>query len=132
MAAPGPATERAANPAPPAEVDLRLLQANERTLLAWLRTGIALVAFGFVVVRLGMWMRAVQGTEPPAGTGAIGVGFTVLGTLANAAAVLRFLRVRQALKAGRPIAQDVTAPLFGVVVTAASAGLIAYLIATLR
>ena len=28
---------------------LRLHQANERTLLAWLRTGIALMAFGFAM-----------------------------------------------------------------------------------
>jgi len=29
--------------------DPRTLQANERTLLAWLRTGLALITFGFVI-----------------------------------------------------------------------------------
>ena len=29
--------------------------ANERTFLAWLRTGIGVMAFGFVVVKYGTW-----------------------------------------------------------------------------
>jgi putative membrane protein len=31
--------------------DPRILQANERTLLAWIRTGIALITFGFVITK---------------------------------------------------------------------------------
>jgi putative membrane protein len=43
--------------------DPRVVQANERTLLAWLRTGIGLMAFGFVVARSSAWMKAVAGRE---------------------------------------------------------------------
>ncbi len=32
-------------------------QANERTFLAWLRTSIALIGFGFAIARFGMFMR---------------------------------------------------------------------------
>ena len=39
------------------EPDLRFLQANERTLLAWLRTALALMGFGFVVARFGLYLR---------------------------------------------------------------------------
>lgn len=39
-----------ADPTPP--VDPRLLMAAERTFLAWVRTGIALMAFGFVIARI--------------------------------------------------------------------------------
>ena len=35
------------------EETLRLHQANERTMLAWIRTGISLMAFGFAIARFG-------------------------------------------------------------------------------
>lgn len=40
--------------------------ANERTFLAWLRTGVALIALGFVVARFGLLLRELgaQGTTP--------------------------------------------------------------------
>jgi uncharacterized membrane protein YidH (DUF202 family) len=47
------------------EPDSRFVQANERTLLAWIRTGLALVTFGFVIARLGAWLNAVQAAPQP-------------------------------------------------------------------
>ena len=44
-------------------------QANERTFLAWLRTSIALIAFGFAIARFGLFLRQLQVSltqqEPP-------------------------------------------------------------------
>ena len=37
--------------------------AAERTLLAWLRTGLALMGFGFVVARFGLFLQQMQIVE---------------------------------------------------------------------
>lgn len=39
--------------------DARFHLANERTLLAWVRTGIALMAFGFVAVKFTLFLKQV-------------------------------------------------------------------------
>ncbi|MGO9484647.1 MAG: YidH family protein [Rhodomicrobium sp.] len=41
--------------------------ANERTFLAWLRTGIAVVAFGFVVEKFNLFITALGSTNSELG-----------------------------------------------------------------
>jgi putative membrane protein len=87
-------------------IDPRILQANERTLLAWIRTALAVIAFGFVIARAATWLRAADpGTSDGHGSGSVwlGAGFIVLGMASNVIAVIRFARARNAILAGRPI-----------------------------
>src|SRR5438876_7433032 len=43
--------------------DPRVRFAAERTLLAWIRTGLASMGFGFVVARFGLFLRELQQTS---------------------------------------------------------------------
>lgn len=44
----------------PDNEDPRVKYAIERTLLAWIRTGLALMGFGFVVARFGLFLRELE------------------------------------------------------------------------
>jgi len=79
--------------------DPRVYFAAERTMLAWLRTGIAIMAFGFVVARFGLFLRLLQaqggsvvnhGVSPYLGTVLVGLG--VLATAGGAVQYQRYCR----------------------------------------
>lgn len=118
-------------------MDPRLLQANERTLLAWIRTGIALLTFGFVIARIGVWLRLLSGAQAAhasdsLGTAAIGATFAALGVLANAMAIRRYVLARRAIRAGRDILDDAFPVAFAATVTVLGALLGTYLLFQLR
>jgi putative membrane protein len=82
--------------------DPRVFFAAERTLLAWNRTGLTIMAFGFVVERFGLFLHlfAAQGaagfTRGPSFW--IGIAFILLGSGSAAAAVIEFRSVLRTLK----------------------------------
>jgi inner membrane protein YidH len=73
--------------------------ANERTLLSWIRLGLAAAAFGFVVARFGLYLRELAthdaGVAPGRGAEFIGVGLVLLGVLAVVAGTLRYFRTER-------------------------------------
>lgn len=83
--------------------DPRVLFAAERTLLAWQRSGIALMGFGFVVERFGLFLQVVARIPvSPLHRGFtlwIGVVLLLLGVAANVIAIIQFRRVAQGLGA---------------------------------
>ncbi|WP_193364419.1 YidH family protein [Corallococcus macrosporus] len=104
---PPPVTPVAMRPARDARYDW----AAERTLLAWIRTGLAMMGFGFVVARFGAFLRvlggSVPGVAPDAGQSSAsmvaGVLMVAFGVAANVVAVQRFLRNHRALSRGEPV-----------------------------
>ncbi|WP_426752820.1 YidH family protein [Myxococcus sp. Y35] len=111
---PSPVTPVAMRPARDARYDW----AAERTLLAWIRTGLAMMGFGFVVARFGAFLRALggsaSGTAPDAGHASAsmvaGVLMVAFGMAANVVAVHRFLRNHRALSRGEPVDPSPTGP----------------------
>jgi putative membrane protein len=80
------------------EDDPRIPLAIERTLLAWIRTGLSLMGFGFVVARLGLFLRELalargQSLAAPKGTSLLfGAVLLVLGGVMNLSAAAQYRR----------------------------------------
>lgn len=85
-----------------ADPDPRFLQANERTLLAWIRTGLTLMGFGFVVARLSVWLQLEQPQRDNGSMGSwLGITIIALGTACHVIAAARFVTARKAIITGR-------------------------------
>lgn len=86
--------------------DPRLYMAAERTFLAWLRTGISLMGFGFVVARFGLFLREMTTAGPapaahsPSFSLPAGIVLIAMGVLVTVVSGLRHERYIKALDRG--------------------------------
>lgn len=82
--------------------DPRVLFAAERTLLAWNRTSLTFMAFGFMIERFGLFVHMLSpqngGTLQRGFSFWIGLAFIVLGSLASAAAIVQYRTFIRTLK----------------------------------
>jgi putative membrane protein len=86
--------------------DPRVFFAAERTLLAWVRTGLTVMGLGFVVARFGLFLRMLRrdpDASPHLGSTLIGVGLLLLGSAAIGLAAWQHARFCRGLgPGGRP------------------------------
>jgi putative membrane protein len=73
------------------DIDVRFLLANERTLLAWLRTALTLLAGGVALIQFA-------GARPL--LRAVGIGLLVLGSVAGYIGHRRYKSAGRAIRAG--------------------------------
>jgi len=83
--------------------DPRVFFAAERTLLAWIRTGLTVIGLGFVVARFGLFLRLVardgHAADPATSSTILGVAFVLLGSAGIAMGVVQFVRFARSLAA---------------------------------
>ena len=86
--------------------DPRVYMAAERTFLAWIRTGLALTGFGFVVARFGLFLRETEpaldgvSSRGPGLSLPLGIGLIALGTIVTIVSAVRHRRYVRAIDAG--------------------------------
>ena len=97
------------NDKPNEPLDPRIYFAAERTLLAWVRTGLAMMGFGFVVARFGLFLRelaAVRDVAPQHRLGfslLAGTTLVILGVVMNLAAAVKHWYTVRRLERGQPL-----------------------------
>lgn len=79
--------------------------ANERTFLAWIRTSIGIMAFGFVVERFSLFSKQLMAVftkepSPEQYSPILGVALVGLGALFGLLAYLKFIRVERQIEEG--------------------------------
>ena len=105
---------------PPLRVDPRFLLANERTLLAWIRTALALLAAA----------GGLYEFTDVSGRKVLAICLAVVGIAATAAGGLRYLATARAMRAGEQMSDDRSPVALAVAVCALGIGLIIALAAS--
>lgn len=107
--------------------DPRIYFAAERTFLAWIRTGLALMGFGFVVARFGLFLRELATTRPDLHLRSsgfslwVGTSLLIIGVVTNIGSAIRHIQVIERLRTG---ADTIVRPSYTAIAVAFILGLI--------
>lgn len=112
--------------------------ANERTFLAWVRTGIAIMAFGFVVVKSSMFVEDQRATGAEETiipgelfTAIVGIVLVVAGSFISTVSYFRYRQTKKQLRQGIYHHSSAILAMVTLGVLLVSALLVVYLVRTL-
>lgn len=81
--------------------------ANERTFLAWMRTSIGIMGFGFIVVKFSMFIKHITliidgqiSLSELSNSGVIGMLLVIVGVLTAVMALINYKRIKKQLQTG--------------------------------
>lgn len=112
--------------------------ANERTFLAWIRTSIAIMGFGFVVVKFSLFIRQLsivlgektilpgKGYSP-----VIGIALVIIGAVMSLLAFVRYRNIENRLIEGTYFPSFILSLLMTVAIFMVSVLLILYLLTSI-
>ncbi|MBD5654993.1 MAG: DUF202 domain-containing protein [Candidatus Eremiobacteraeota bacterium] len=111
--------------------------ANERTFLAYVRTALAFVAFGFVIARFALFAQefgaVLHMREPNRGASiAFGTAMALFGSVVAAYGGYRFSVVARALDIARPVRSDTLATTIGAAAVVAIGAIVGFGLIALR
>ena len=88
--------------------------ANERTYLAWIRTAVAVMAFGFLIEKFDLFVSYIGKTigdeenfKASLSAEIVGLGLFLAGIIIIITATIRFFMFKKAIESNRPIPYDV-------------------------
>jgi putative membrane protein len=109
--------------------------ANERTFLAWIRTSIGIMAFGFVVVKFSLFLKQIslilgKGIEnqPKSYSSLAGIVLVIVGALTAILSYMRYKKTEKQLNEGSYISSSSLITILTAFIFLVSIFLIIYLI----
>jgi len=113
--------------------------ANERTYLAWTRTGIGIMAFGFVVVKFSIFVKQIAlglNTDNPVQnkgySSLIGISLVVVGIIVSILAFVRYKRNIHFIRNRSFNYSSTLASVLALIIAIAGCVVVAYLFETAR
>lgn len=113
----------------PEHPDPRTLLANDRTLLSWLRTGLALMAFGFVVSKFNIFLHLqIHSSDSARWLGAL---LVASGIVVMLGAIFVYTQNQNSLARGEPMKPSHAPLALAVFLVLIGIGVLLYLFRTL-
>lgn len=111
--------------------------ANERTFLAWIRTSIALMSFGFVIVKFTLFLKEISlliETKDVSSKGyssMVGVIMVALGVILSLLAFIRYKKYEKQLNNNSYVASSMLSLLITLIILVGGIVLIMYLLSSI-